>query len=86
MFKIILTNLTNLNLQTSSLWSEDLEALRALKNNKNLNINLMGNSIIDASALLDLDESCKIQLKDNINLSQESKNALKAKFGTKVTY
>ena len=79
-------NLTYLALNGNSLWSEDLEQLRALKNNKNLSLDLSSNYIIDASALLDLDESCRIYLSGNVNLSQESKDALKAKFGNKVTF
>ena len=38
-----LTNLTNLNLSKNTLWSEDLENLKALKNNMNLTINLSNN-------------------------------------------
>lgn len=79
-----LTNLTSLNLGECKLWSEDLEYLKALKNNKNLYINLGANSIIDALVLLELDDSCSIDLRNNINLSQESKDKLKEKFGSKV--
>lgn len=79
-----LTNLTSLNLGECKLWSEDLEYLKALKNNKNLHINLGANSIIDALVLLELDDSCSIDLRNNINLSQESKDKLKEKFGSKV--
>ena len=45
-----LTNLTNLDLSNNTLWSEDLENLKALKNNSNLTINLSNNSIIDATS------------------------------------
>lgn len=81
-----LTNLTNLNLSNNTLWSEDLENLKALKNNTNLTINLSNNSIIDANALLVLDTSCKIDLRNNVNLTQESKDALKARFGSNVSF
>ena len=81
-----LTALTSLNMSNSYLNTEDLKNLRALKNNKNLTINLENNSIIDASDLLVLDSSCKINLKGNINLSQESKDALKLRFGNNVTF
>ena len=81
-----LTNLTYLDLSNNTLWSEDLENLRALKNNKNLTINLENNSIIDASALLELDSSCKIYLRNNVNLTQSSKDALKVKFGSNVIF
>ena len=79
-----LTNLTSLNLGECKLWSEDLEYLKALKNNKNLYINLGANSIIDALVLLELDDSCSIDLRNNINLLQKSKDKLKEKFGSKV--
>ena len=81
-----LVNLTNLNLSYNTLWSEDLENLKVLKNNMNLTINLSNNSIIDATALLELDSSTKINLSNNVNLSQESKDKLKAKFGNNVTF
>ena len=81
-----LTNLTNLNLSGNTLWSEDLENLKALKNNANLTINLSNNSIIDATTLLELNPNTKINLTGNINLSQESKDKLKARFGNNVTF
>ena len=81
-----LTNLTNLDLSNNTLWSEDLENLKALKNNTNLTINLRNNSIIDATALLELNPNTKINLTGNINLSQESKDKLKARFGNNVTF
>ena len=81
-----LTNLNILNLSKNTLWSEDLENLKLLKNNKNLTIDLSNNSIIDASSLLVLDTSCKIDLRGNVNLTQESKNALKARFGSNVSF
>ena len=81
-----LINLTNLNLSNNTLWSEDLENLKALKNNTNLTINLSNNSIIDASALLELNPNIKINLSGNINLSQDSKDKLKARFGSNVTF
>ncbi len=81
-----LTNLTNLNLSGNTLWSEDLENLKALKNNSNLTINLSNNSIIDATALLVLNPNTKINLSGNINLSPDSINELKAHFGNNVTF
>ena len=81
-----LTNLTNLKLRNNTLWSEDLENLKALKNNTNLTIDLSKNSIIDASALLELNPNTKINLTGNINLSLESKTALKAHFKNNVTF
>ena len=81
-----LTNLTNLNLSNNTLWSEDLENLKVLRNNTNLTINLSNNSIIDATALLELNPNTKINLRGNINLSQDSKDKLKARFGSNVTF
>lgn len=81
-----LTNLTNLSLSNNTLWSEDLENLKALKNNTNLTINLSNNSIIDATALLELNLNTKINLSNNINLSQDSKDRLRAHFGNNVTF
>lgn len=81
-----LTNLNNLSLEGNSLWSEDLNKLKSLKNNKNLNLNLSNNSIIDATALLELDTSTRINLKNNVNLNENSKNKLKAKFNANVTF
>lgn len=81
-----LTNLTKLDLRNNTLWSEDLEYLKALKNNTNLTIDLSNNSIIDASALLVLNPNTKINLTKNINLSSESKQALTEYFGSNVTY
>ena len=79
-------NLRSLNLSYNTLWTEDLENLKALRNNTNLTINLDNNSIIDATALLELNSNTKISLRNNINLSQESKDKLKAKFGSNVTF
>lgn len=81
-----LTNLQNLELKGNYLNTSDIEKLKALKNNKNLIINLSNNSITDASALLELDSSCKINLSNNLNLKQESKDALKQKFGNNVWF
>ena len=81
-----LTNLKNLSLSNCSLWSEDLENLKALKNNTNLVINLSNNAIIDATALLELNPSTRIDLKGNVNLSQDSKDKLKARFGDNVKF
>ncbi len=81
-----LTNLKELNLNNNTLWSEDLAKLNSLKNIKDLNIHLSNNSIIDATSLIALDPSCKIDLRNNINLSQESKDILKNHFGNNVTF
>ena len=81
-----LTQLEILLMNSCSLWSEDLENLKALKNNTNLTINLSNNSIIDATALLELNSNTKINLSNNVNLSQDSKDKLKAKFGNNVTF
>ena len=81
-----LNNLTRLDLSRNMLWSEDLENLKTLSNNKNLIINLDNNSIINTDALLVLDPSCKIYLRNNINLSLESKEKLKSKFGNNVLF
>ena len=81
-----MNNLIQLNLDGNNLWSEDLENLKALKNNSNLIINLSNNSIIDATALLELNPNTKVNLTGNVNLSQDSKEKLKAKFGNNVTF
>ena len=81
-----LTNLTNLNLSVNTLWSEDLQNLKALKNNTGLTINLSNNSIIDATALLELNPNTKINLSGNVNLSPDSKKALTERFGSNVTF
>ena len=81
-----LTNLTNLDLSGNTLWSEDLSNLKVLKNNTGLTINLSNNSIIDASALLELNPNTKIDLTKNVNLSATSKQLLTEHFGNNVTY
>ena len=81
-----LTNLQTLSLSNCSLWSEDLENLKALKNNTNLTLDLSNNAIIDASALLVLNPTTKINLSGNINLSEESKTALSNHFKSNVTF
>ena len=81
-----LKNLEILSLTGCSLWSEDLEKLKGLKDNTNLIINLQNNSIIDATELLELNPSTRIDLKGNVNLSQDSKDKLKARFGNNVTF
>ena len=81
-----LTNLKTLNLSKNNLWSEELTNLAGLKNNTNMTIDLSNNSIINANALLVLDPSTKINLKNNVNLTQESKDALTARFGSNVSY
>ena len=79
-----LTSLTTLTLERTGLWTEDLVSLKALKNNEDLTIDLRNNSIIDAEALLELKPSTKIYLSGNINLTQDSKNKLKERFGSNV--
>lgn len=81
-----LTNLTYLDLQNNTLWSEDLENLKALKNNEGLTIDLRNNSIKDASALYELSPSTIIDLRNNINLTQESKTELRRIFGSNVKF
>lgn len=81
-----LTNLQTFSLSNCSLWSEDLENLKALKNNTNLTLDLSNNAIIDASALLVLNPNTKINLKGNINLSEELKTALSNHFKSNVTF
>ena len=81
-----LTNLVYLDLSNNTLWSEELENLKVLKNNTNLTINLSNNSIIDATALLELNPNTKINLTGNVNLSQESKDKLKERFGNNVSF
>lgn len=81
-----LTNLKILNLSQNTLWSEDLENLKALKYNSNLSIDLKNNSIVNANALLELKSSTTIDLAGNINLLQNSKDKLKEKFGGNVRF
>ncbi len=81
-----LTNLQSISLSNCSLWSEDLENLKVLRNNSNLTINLSNNAIIDATTLLELNSNTKINLTGNINLSQDSKDKLKEYFGSNVTF
>ncbi len=59
--------------------------LKGLKNNTNLKLDLRNNVIIDATALLELNQNTKIDLRGNANLSQESKDKLKARFRNNVT-
>ena len=49
-------------------------------------LNLKNNSIIDATALLELNSNIIIYLNNNVNLSQESKDKLKARFGNNVKF
>lgn len=81
-----LTNLKKLNLSNNTLSSEDLKALEQLKDIKNLTLDLSNNSIIDASSLLVLDSSTKIILKNNVNLSEETKTKLVNTFKGNVTF
>ena len=81
-----LKNLEILYLNFNNLWAEDIENLKILKNNKNLTINLSNNSIIETSSLLVLDPNTKINLNGNVNLSQDSKDKLKEKFGNNVIF
>lgn len=81
-----LTNLINLNLSNNTLWDEDLENLKALKDNTNLTIDLSNNSIINATALLKLNPNIRIKLSGNVNLTKEAKETLKAHFQDRVTF
>lgn len=81
-----LKNLTNLNLSNNTLWDEDLENLKALKNNTNLTIDLSNNSIINATALLELNPNTRINLSGNVNLTKEAKEKLKGHFQERVTF
>ena len=81
-----LANLRNLSLSYNTLWSEDLENLKVLRNNSNLIIDLSANSIIDASALLELKSNTIINLQQNVNLSQSSKDRLTEKFKNYVRF
>ena len=81
-----MTKLKNLELNGCGLWSEDLKNLKFPKNNINLGINLSGNKIIDSTPLLELSSTTRINLSNNINLSQDSKDKLKAKFGNNVVF
>lgn len=72
-----LTNLTTLDLSKNTLWDEDLENLKVLKDNTNLTIILDNNSIINAKALLELNSNTKIYLRGNVNLTKEAKEELK---------
>ena len=81
-----LINLTNLGLNNNFLNDADLENLKPLRNNTNLKIDLRNNSIINATALLEFNPNTKIDLTGNVNLSQEAKNKLKARFGNNVTF
>lgn len=76
----------SINLSSNYISSAELKKLEVLKNITNLNINLEKNAIIDASDLLVLNPNTKINLKQNVNLTQESKEALKARFGNNVTF
>lgn len=81
-----LINLNYINLTGNTLWTEDLQNLTPLKNVQNLTIDLRNNSIIDATILLQFDNTTKIYLSGNVNLSQDSKEKLSAKFGNNVTF
>ena len=81
-----LTKLTKLSLPNNYLNSSDIEKLKVLKNNNNLTLDLRNNSIIDASSLLELNTTTKILLNGNLNLSKDSKEALKEKFGNNVSF
>ena len=81
-----LKKLENLELKGCQLWDEDLENLKVLKDNTNLTIDLSNNSIINATALLELNENTKINLSGNINLTKEVKEELKRHFQDRVTF
>lgn len=81
-----LKNLKTLSLQGNYLNNEDIKKILDLKENTNLTIDLRNNSIIDATVLLELNPNTKIYLSGNVNLSQDSKDKLKARFGNNVTF
>jgi len=81
-----LKNLKTLNLRGNYLNNEDIKKILDLKENTNLTINLTKNSITDATVLLALNPNTKINLSENVNLSQDSKNKLKVRFGNNVTF
>ena len=81
-----LTGLTYLRSDACGLWDVDLVNLLGLKDNEDLILELSNNAIIDARVLLQFNTTCKIWLAGNQNLSQESKDALNAKFGTNVRF
>lgn len=81
-----LTNLRKLDLSSNTLWDEDLENLKALKNNNNLEIYLSKNSIKNPTALLELNKNTRIVLSNNINLTKEAKTVLEERFGNNVTF
>lgn len=75
-----------INLRDNYISSKELKKLEALKEIKNLTIDLSTNSITDASSLLVLDPNTKINLNGNVNLSQDSKEKLKERFGNNVIF
>ncbi|MFR2787276.1 MAG: hypothetical protein ACLTBX_00595 [Clostridia bacterium] len=75
-----------INLRDNYISSKELKKLEALKDIKNLTIDLSTNSITDASYLLVLDPNTKINLNGNVNLSQDSKEKLKERFGNNVIF
>lgn len=81
-----LANLTELNLDNNTLWDEDLVNLKQLKNNTNLIISLKNNSIVNATALLELDKSNIIYLSGNVNLTKDAQNKLRERFGNNVIF
>lgn len=81
-----LKTIQEINLSGNYISSKELSKLEVLKNIKNLNIALRKNSIIDANSLLKLDSSSRIDLRNNVNLSQQSKDKLKEKFGDNVKF
>lgn len=81
-----LKKLETLGLQSNYLNTEDVKKIVVLKDNTNLTINLSDNSIIDATALLELYSNTKINLTKNANLLATSKQLLTEHFGSNVTY
>ncbi len=75
-----LQTIQQIDLSGNYISSKELNKLEVLKNIKNLNINLSENSIIDASSLLVLDKTTKINLAENTNLTKESKAKLQEHF------
>lgn len=81
-----LKKLKTLSLRGNHLNNEDIKKILNLKENTNLTINLTNNSITDATVLLELNQNTKIYLSGNVNLSQDSKDKLKGRFGNNVTF
>ncbi len=81
-----LTNLYKLILTYCQLWTEDLKNLTTLKNNESLEINLSTNALIDPEILLELPSKFKINLWNNVNISESFKARLREHFGKNVSF